>query len=162
MRYLEYKHQDSALGRLFDRVCNALTLPPEMILPLVYVFRRKNGTFEVKWFNEGRRFGIEEPLYWNGRWFVRIMLPFWVGIMWRFNEREHFQTSILPNVIGLIGVLLTTAWWGWFPIPFTSWWWVLFLLPGWKLIGRPAYHFRFQSDESEQGGLVDGFQDGPK
>ncbi len=128
-RNLEYRHGNDWR----DRMMNALTIPAEFVLPVVSVQWGYGSGPAWSWWNllnlkvyTGRE--ANGSLYQNGVLFVRVMLPFWVGVQLRYSETSYWQVS----------------------------------LPGWKLIGRPGWHFRHQTDASAQGGLAIGYEDGPK
>jgi len=160
VRNLEYKHQDTAWGRAYDWVCNALTLPTWVIVPVCSLQWCFGDRPAWRWRNLTRlafRIGTDDgSLYRNGGLYVRFMLPFWIGLHVRWSEHDLFQTSLLPNVVLPVLVLWHLGL-GWWPLALA-----LLFLPGWKLIGRPAYHFRRQTDASAQGGLAVGWEDGSK
>jgi hypothetical protein len=130
----------SRLGRALDRAQAALAIPPRLIVPLVAIsigFRSDTGSRWTCRISLGH--ADDRSLYDNGALFVRVMLPFFIGLQIRWagrdpREREFLQTHI-----------------------------------GWRGNGVPAATFRIQSDRSGAEGHTDpnfgqaiGWADGTK
>lgn len=104
MRYLEYKHQSTALGRAYDWLGNALTIPTEWVVPVLAVQYGYGSTPEWSWRNllnlkiyTGKE--ANGALYQNGLFYARLMLPFWIGLHIRWGSR-FIQLGAFWKLIG--------------------------------------------------------------
>ena len=120
-------------------VTGALNLPSRAILPIVCITLgfKENGRWRLGWIKWGH--AADQSLFYNGIFCLRIMLPFFVGLGFRWAgsnpaAREFAHTAL-----------------------------------GWKLNGEITAELRVQSDESSSAGATapnygqaSGWQEGPK
>jgi hypothetical protein len=116
-----------------SRLQDKLAISIEIIKP---IFNLQWGWGSRKWpnpFNLCIQFFHDTPsLYMNGIVFFGIQFPFFVNFMLRWGNENCSPAYVQIHI-------------GWRPID-----------------GRPVIVLRFQSDDSAQGGLAIGFEDGGK
>lgn len=115
-----------------SRLQSALTIPTRTIVPVASL---QWGFGSRAWPNPFKArvmVGVEpESLYMNGVLFVSIKLPFFINLGVRWGDETRSPNTLQTHF-------------GWRPID-----------------GAPVAVFRVQDDETRQGGLALGFEDGP-
>jgi len=131
-------------AKYFDPWLNKLALDPKFVYPIfACVIGYKVAPLENRGGGWGARFWLgrvaNEKLFYNGAFFIRLMLPFYIGIGIRWSGKKPTKREFLQCYIG------------------------------WKLNGFFSAVFRVQSDVSAAEGftapnpnLSQGWFDGPK
>lgn len=118
---------------LIDRIQDVLAIPTWLIKPVLNI-QWGHGSLAAP--NplalRVNLFKDTPSLYMNGLVFFGVQFPFFVNLMIRWGGADASPAYMQMHI-------------GWRPVD-----------------GRPVIVWRFQSDDSAQGGLARGFEDGPK